>query len=548
MSGASRTVRSLRLRAPSAAAVRRTANVLEDALRTASLPDGGGRMLLVRRLALGRLAADAPAASIALALERAVARAAGEWRHGASTEAGAAAVVWFRDPLDAHLALAQRLLSGSAPREWYWSLSVPRWTQGPRLGEALREIAFSLAALDEAPAALPQWFAALVGSGHGELLAAALREEDVAPLARAAAVSFGPPGRPRTAAAPAAADASPRPDAPRVPAPARGRAVHRLIAAMLRAAGGPSVSASFAAAEKATRIEPGSMPVWATSAPSARAGDAVLALGPGAATRADLRDPVGGDPPSLIRVVREAPGANAEARNDWQAGRTSAVPVPVTTSAGGLLFLLNALARIGYAAWIAEQPAWARHDVARRVLGRVLARLDVAAADPVRRALETRPLPATHPRRFAAPSSWRDGLLSGEGPLLVSSSGGSGRLHDASGRLLLGAWRGPRPQALLQDCRRATRTSAVPGRLDAEVVEAWDVALRRWARRYAEMGLAELVLRPGRLTATPTHVDARFELGAAGLRVRRAGLDLDPGWLPWFGRVVTFHYDSAGEP
>jgi hypothetical protein len=25
--------------------------------------------------------------------------------------------------------------------------------------------------------------------------------------------------------------------------------------------------------------------------------------------------------------------------------------------------------------------------------------------------------------------------------------------------------------------------------------------------------------------------------------VRRAGLDVDPGWLPWFGRVVNFHFD-----
>jgi hypothetical protein len=24
--------------------------------------------------------------------------------------------------------------------------------------------------------------------------------------------------------------------------------------------------------------------------------------------------------------------------------------------------------------------------------------------------------------------------------------------------------------------------------------------------------------------------------------VRRLGLDIDPGWLPWFGRVVAFHY------
>jgi hypothetical protein len=28
------------------------------------------------------------------------------------------------------------------------------------------------------------------------------------------------------------------------------------------------------------------------------------------------------------------------------------------------------------------------------------------------------------------------------------------------------------------------------------------------------------------------------------IEVRRAGLDLDPGWVPWLGRVVTFGYPN----
>src|SRR5690606_11867031 len=120
-----RTVQRLRLRAPSEAAVRRGARMVEDALRTATLPDGGGRMLFVRRLTLGRIPAGAAPATVALALERAVARAGIEWRHGLDADAGAATAVWFRDPLDAHLALALRLLRGPAPRECYWRLAVP---------------------------------------------------------------------------------------------------------------------------------------------------------------------------------------------------------------------------------------------------------------------------------------------------------------------------------------------------------------------------------------------------------------------------------------
>jgi hypothetical protein len=33
-----------------------------------------------------------------------------------------------------------------------------------------------------------------------------------------------------------------------------------------------------------------------------------------------------------------------------------------------------------------------------------------------------------------------------------------------------------------------------------------------------------------------------FDLNGVSLAVRRGGLDLDPGWVPWFGRVVGFHY------
>jgi hypothetical protein len=32
-------------------------------------------------------------------------------------------------------------------------------------------------------------------------------------------------------------------------------------------------------------------------------------------------------------------------------------------------------------------------------------------------------------------------------------------------------------------------------------------------------------------------------MNAIRLPVRLAGLDINPGWLPWLGRVVSFHYD-----
>jgi hypothetical protein len=54
------------------------------------------------------------------------------------------------------------------------------------------------------------------------------------------------------------------------------------------------------------------------------------------------------------------------------------------------------------------------------------------------------------------------------------------------------------------------------------------------------------VRRPGAIVCTRTHVDVVLDVQHADVRLRRPGLDLDPGWLPWLGRVVTYHYVHGG--
>lgn len=51
-----------------------------------------------------------------------------------------------------------------------------------------------------------------------------------------------------------------------------------------------------------------------------------------------------------------------------------------------------------------------------------------------------------------------------------------------------------------------------------------------------------LLLRPGRVHVTTTHVDVVLDLASISMPVRVSGLDRDPGWLPAFGRVVQFHF------
>lgn len=63
-------------------------------------------------------------------------------------------------------------------------------------------------------------------------------------------------------------------------------------------------------------------------------------------------------------------------------------------------------------------------------------------------------------------------------------------------------------------------------------------------RHYGEAALAAaLAERPAHVRATASHLDVQLRVADVHLDIRRTGLDLDPGWLPWLGRVVRFHYD-----
>jgi hypothetical protein len=57
-----------------------------------------------------------------------------------------------------------------------------------------------------------------------------------------------------------------------------------------------------------------------------------------------------------------------------------------------------------------------------------------------------------------------------------------------------------------------------------------------------EVWRPDLLQVPARLRHTPSHLDLDYPLSAVRLPVRRLALDVDPGWVPWLGRVVTFRY------
>ena len=78
-----------------------------------------------------------------------------------------------------------------------------------------------------------------------------------------------------------------------------------------------------------------------------------------------------------------------------------------------------------------------------------------------------------------------------------------------------------------------------------DALRAWRVGLDRWLRRRARLRLSELARVRGWLHLTDSTLLVRFPLDAADIRLRRLALDSDPGWVPWLGLAVQYHYRDA---
>ena len=187
-SAPSRVVEHLRLRGGSESAVRHALPALEDAFRTASLPDAGARLICVRRLQLGQLAANASAQSVSLLIEKRFAEDDRTIVHAVAGGADDAQAVWFRDALEAHEAAALKIAAGQPLDDWFWPLAIPAITAAAS-DERLRAIALAVGSMEEAPAALPVWTASLVRAGYRSQLIAALRPGDGRALMRSAGIS-----------------------------------------------------------------------------------------------------------------------------------------------------------------------------------------------------------------------------------------------------------------------------------------------------------------------------------------------------------------------
>ncbi len=171
------------------------------------------------------------------------------------------------------------------------------------------------------------------------------------------------------------------------------------------------------------------------------------------------------------------------------------------THAAGLFFLLNAMERIGISQALAGDLGWVVPNFAALVLRKLASAAGVEPDDPTLLWLDSVTPKTANEEPLPCDASW---------------------------------W-----PSNLRVSRDATTVN--------HLVRVWTLAARLWCWRNARLSVGDIVLRNGVFSVNRTDLDVSLPLELADIRVRRVGLDLDPGWLPWFGRVVRFHYLHRGE-
>jgi len=561
-----RRVRRLRIRAAAEDDARRTAVLLGDALHTASLPFADqGRLIVIRRLPLGRISPRASAASLALHIERIAGEVISQAVPYDSPAAGKAAAVVFPDRSEAIIQLARVLARDTGCNEWFWPEVVRGWRSDVSREERWLRL---LEAAHSAPEA-----ALVAAAVVGEALGAGVQDRLLSSIPAGQVLDWlqlegWTRLEPELWTPPEQRPALRRMDVIRRWQSKWGSIDDRLVwfATLLeiqkhphRAADPLLPSRIASALLHATALTPSLQPDYNRQPDSATNQKNAIDREPGAETVSvpvkleqtssgqDPRDerlhvgPFGypdrasSDPP-LQLVSSDSPidGAPVEdtqsfssprdaSRTELQAGleageaktgihfqgkmdsraedavpdRSSERSFEAFTSYAGLLFLVPVLQRLDFPEFLSAHPNLLETGFPAGLLWFIGQRAGLKPHDPMTLALQAELIPA-----------------------------GIDGFH------------------ILQLPARAQEILSTPKPrcpLDSPLM-AWLTSVRRWCRRLARLGLVTLIRRPGRVIVSQTHIDVGFELAQVDIRLRRLGLDLDPGWIPWLGHVVRFHY------
>jgi hypothetical protein len=474
---------------------------VEDAMRLADTDD---RLLLLRRLDLGRVPPNASSMQWAMRASERVQAQRTRSVHAMAPGASSADAVWFHSVDEAWMLLLLELAAGRVPTAWFWRLAVQDWNGAPLRVWLPRLIAEALwePARD---AALARTIVRAIAGGALEAIVAALAEAPLPVTLRPAKALAGHPIAGRTAKEHEIvaqvhrllARLDPAVRGGMLRAIADGTAVGPAPVWLLRSAfvaaapellGAPDRSAALCEAAVEIARVPSANRQQPQEFSAADAPPQLRVPGADGRRQAPAPQPTAIEFPRETEAVASVPpapvtAAGKEART--RAGQHAPAPehTPATdaskelsSAAAGLFLLIRPLVLMGLPHWLDRDPDLAADGFARGLLCAIGHKYRAPADDPVFAVLDQR------------------------------------------------------SSAILPD----------------QPLTAWRVGLDRWLRRRARIKLAEVARTRGWISAAHDAITVRFRVEAAELRLWRLALDVDPGWVPFLGLAVRYHYrDTA---
>ena len=222
----------------------------------------------------------------------------------------------------------------------------------------------------------------------------------------------------------------------------------------------------------------------------------------------------------------------------------------------GLSFVIPLLEYIAIQEILAANPWLGESNFPARIIQVVVSRLNINNQDPVIEIVPKLPgLTELGLDHFISPATWQsltywpdsNNNIAYRFPTTANNQ--SCYITDKSKRILLyvgSAEQTDLPEWLNNTCIiNQQGVYATPQLADLEITT--QLIFGKYLRRYAQTGLKQLVHREGHVAITKTHLDVLFEPGITDSQIRIAGLDINPGWVSWLGKVVQFHYDYDGD-
>jgi hypothetical protein len=499
-----RYIRRLSIKAGSERSATQCVIALEDAFNTASLPGlPQNGIVFIRRLDLEHFSSSITSTALSLIIDSKIRQLSNAAVCVDEDEHPEAAIVWFHDDVQPYISMAGLITEGKVPAAWYWRHAVPDWHPAMNGERALLMLVSGAMRTSAKVSATARLLNYLLHRNRLDNLLRNATEQDAISILREAGV-YPYDNREIKSVGSGASTVT------QYINPAWQRELVKWIhtwgdrdVRSLWLVYNAILNHNPAAAERPSVLDTAQQIVvrLKTGKPSRLRMPDAINVNPALFKDRDLK--TGEDIKTQERIEDSHREAQEYINSDNLKQKRQTYP---HSRFAGMAFIVSLLETVGIRDILNDNPELAECNLPGRILRVVARRFKIPSDDPVYLFLpDIEELEESRVDRFVPPRFWEN---------IFSNKGKKERIahHD------------------INDIERTVQ-----------------LVMGCYLRRFADMGLRTLVRRSGRIATSKTHLDIVFELQSADVRIRKAGLDINPGWVSWLGKVVSYHYGTEEE-